>query len=226
MQIPTTIWDRVVSARTNPEAMSALLEQYYPAIRAYMAVRLPKHLDPDDGAQQFVQSKILEGALLEKADRSIGRFRDYLKRSLRNFACDIIQNNKSVDRFPTDFDPPDDVTFIHAEDTLDRVYAQAVLTEAVECVREHCLSNGYQHDWRVLEAQVLTPASKGCRPVSAEELVRELGVETKQKIYTMKETALRMVRSALCEVVRTKGIDEKDIEREIQDVLACLAPRH
>ena len=83
-QFPTTHWSMVQRAAQVPgtqagPALDALLRLYLPALRAHLVHG--RRLQPDQAdevLQSFVTSKVLEQQMLARADRSRGRFRNYL----------------------------------------------------------------------------------------------------------------------------------------------------
>src|SRR5215470_5047034 len=63
---------------------SQFMLRYATAVRAYFEALLRPPYDAEDAFQRFCLRVVEKGFALAQADR--GRFRDYLKRSVRNFA--------------------------------------------------------------------------------------------------------------------------------------------
>lgn len=209
----------------DPVAMAALVDQYYPAIRSYIGMMIRNEDDADDITQDFLQKRILNGRLLLRADHRRGRFRIYLKASLQNFINDVLRRtgalNKAVD---PGFGIVSEENVRCAEENLDRVYCRRLLREAFDAVRGNCEELELKNLWRVLEAQVLGPAVAGTDPSSTKELMTELNVESERKIYTMKQTVLRMARRELERLLVRNGVLASDVDAEIDYIFKCCQP--
>ena len=81
----TTSWTLIVRAQSSPSDLETLLQVYYGPISAYLQRKVPNADDAAELTQEFIHSKILEGNLLGKADRTRGRFRSYVLKSLNRF---------------------------------------------------------------------------------------------------------------------------------------------
>src|SRR6185503_6003199 len=91
-RFPSTSWELLADASRRGDewatARNELAERYYAAVRAYIAAITRNGVDPDDLTQRFFETVVLSGRLLQHADREKGRFRPYLKQSIRNFLVD------------------------------------------------------------------------------------------------------------------------------------------
>lgn len=224
MPFPTTIWRNVTGATHDPQLMAALVEQYYSAIRAYIGTLIRCPDNADDITQEFIQRRLLKGALLVRADQRRGRFRTYLKAALRNFVNDVLRTSGAIE-LRSDFKHAMvESSRIHlAERTLDREYCRKILQEAVQIVQQHCQDCGLHKQWRVLDSQVLRPAT-GCMSTDVELLRAELELESAQQIYSMKQTMLRMLKRDLESVLRANCVAPGDLPAEIDYILECVAP--
>ncbi len=91
---PSTLWSDVLSvadpahAATRRDGLETLIRRYWKPV--YWYVRLSRQTDAAT-AMDLTQSffvRVLESGLVERADASRGRFRSFLKVSLRNFLTD------------------------------------------------------------------------------------------------------------------------------------------
>src|SRR5690349_8799013 len=88
---PSTRWSVVERAGhldgdAGREALAGLLKQYLPALRSHLIYgrRLDSHT-ADDVLQGFTTDKVLEQDLIQRAQKSRGRFRNFLLVSLNNY---------------------------------------------------------------------------------------------------------------------------------------------
>lgn len=122
-QIPTS-WTTISSAHTpGPEsqkAMNDLVARYHDAVTRYIHLKLrDKHL-ADEVLQEF-WTKLLAGKLAG-ADRSKGRFRDYLRTVLHRLIIDHFRSRK-LQPLP----PGDLLDATKPDEDFDRVWRDAVL---------------------------------------------------------------------------------------------------
>src|SRR5436309_4910416 len=105
---PTTQWSLVEKAcQTNEvgrrEGLAVLLQQYLPALRAYLIAG--KRVAPeraDDLLQGFVADKIIEQNLLDHAQRAKGKFRSFLMVTLNNYVISQHRGDAAAKRSPAE----------------------------------------------------------------------------------------------------------------------------
>ena len=123
-EIPTS-WTTISSAHTpGPKAQAAmedLVGQYHDAVTRYIHLKVrDKHL-ADEVLQEF-WTKLLAGKLAG-ADKSKGRFRDYLRTVLHRLIIDHFRTRKLQPLPPGDLMDPS-----QADEDFDRVWREAVIT--------------------------------------------------------------------------------------------------
>src|SRR5690348_13392254 len=92
--LPNTDWTLVAQAgdaappgRRQQAAMQTLLRQYMPALRAHLIAKRDISADQaDDILQAFLTDKVVEDNLIGQARREKGRFRNFIRRTLDDFA--------------------------------------------------------------------------------------------------------------------------------------------
>ena len=87
---PRTDWAELGRAGEADEArLDRLIRTYWAPLRIFLVATFPSLKDQADLLlQDFAEDKILKKGWLQRADRSRGKFRDFLKTSLRNFVLD------------------------------------------------------------------------------------------------------------------------------------------
>src|SRR5208337_3737478 len=69
--------------------LDRLIRLYWPPLRIFLVATFPSLKDQAEVLlQEFAEDKILKTGWLQRADRERGKFRDFLKISLRNFVLD------------------------------------------------------------------------------------------------------------------------------------------
>src|SRR5277367_5225746 len=87
---PRTDWAELGSAATADSArLDRLIRLYWTPLRIFLVASFPSLKEQADVLlQEFAEDKILKTGWLQRADRERGKFRDFLKISLRNFVLD------------------------------------------------------------------------------------------------------------------------------------------
>src|ERR1039458_320926 len=84
---PRTDWTELGRTGEADEArLDRLIRTYWAPLRIFLVATFPSLKEQADLLlQDFAEDKILKKGWLQRADRSRGKFRDFLKTSLRNF---------------------------------------------------------------------------------------------------------------------------------------------
>lgn len=231
---PTTRWTWVVHAaaeETGPRraALSSLLQRYLPPMRSYLRLRFNFDADRvEDLLQSFLTDKVLEEGLLRRADKSRGRFRNFLIRSLDHFALSRLRKENAAKRSPSggvgrvDVDKAQDLAARSPADLFDVAWAKRVIELAVETTRHGCVADGRADLWRVFEARVLRPTLGEGEPLPLAALVDELGASSAQ-VSNLLSTAKRRFSRALRDEVAIYALDERDAEEELARLRRILS---
>jgi RNA polymerase sigma factor (sigma-70 family) len=121
----STIWTTIGSAHTpgpqSQAAMEELVGRYHDAVTRYIHLKVRDNHLADEVLQEFWK-KLLEGKLAG-ADKSKGRFRDYLRTVLHRLIIDHFRTRK-LQPLP----PGDLLDSSRPDEDFDRVWREAVLT--------------------------------------------------------------------------------------------------
>src|SRR6266581_8868860 len=94
-EFPGTIWLDVTDRKK-------VIHKYWSALKIYLLCllsRFPNYRgEADDLLQDFILKKILQPGWLENADPNKGRFRDFLKSSLRHFVVGEVRKRDAEKR--------------------------------------------------------------------------------------------------------------------------------
>src|SRR5580693_3545654 len=84
---PLTDWAQLrKAAEAEPRPLDHLIRLYWQPLRIFLVATFPTLENQADLLlQDFAEDKVLKEGWLKKADQNRGRFRDFLKTSLRNF---------------------------------------------------------------------------------------------------------------------------------------------
>src|SRR5580692_11949162 len=102
---PRTDWaDLGKAAAAEPAPLERLVKLYWQPLKIYLLATFPGlQSQAEVLLQDFAEDKILQEGWLRKADQNRGRFRDFLKTSLRNFVLNRL-NLADVKNAPLSLD--------------------------------------------------------------------------------------------------------------------------
>jgi len=218
------------SDETRLQALNDLLERYLPVLYWYLGRHpgLDAHRR-EDLVQGFVASKILEHSILERADRSRGRFRTFLLNAFQNYIRDELRRAAAARRMPSGGPPlPLEDADGTTEDTnsLDRQFQQAwisqVVAMAIEGVEAECDRNDRADVWTIFQRRLVGPMLEGAATVPYGELVRELKLDSPSQAANLLITAKRMFSRHLRAVVAETVENPAQAEAELEELKKCL----
>jgi len=235
----TTRWSIVLSAANSGSergtarlALAELCRIYWIPIFSFVCRRGYSTEDAQDLTQDFFVM-ILEDNWLQHADRSRGRFRAFLLKSLQNFLNNAAERNRAQKRggdaqFVSWHDwmaedplhlsmSPDALASVGPEQLFDLRWAATVVEQALRRLREACEEKGRLRLFNVLSDYLAAERAD----VSYAELSTKLGVPepvVKKQLHNMRLRYRWLLRN---EVTRTVE-DPADVEDEIRYLCAVL----
>lgn len=237
-RFPPTRWTLIAHAQTaqaviNLNAMNDLLAAYAPVLRGYLAqVMRLRPEQAEDLVQDFVARRILEGRLLQRADRTRGRFRSFLLKCFLNFVRSELRKERAAKRGP----PPAQMLNLdeHAQHiadprqdrrSFDSLWARQVLGAALDRLQRECAEKGRPDVWTVFEQRILNPIFSDAPPRPYEDLVASLGLRSPIQASNLLITAKRAFQRALESVVLETVSTGAEVAREIAELKRALASR-
>ena len=142
---PRTNWAELGrAAEADTASLDRLVRLYWQPLQVFLAATFPGQKNKtDQWLQDFAGDKLIQAGWLRKADQNRGRFRDFLKRSLRNFVLDRLNSAEerhaggSLDAQEQEFAQPE----AQAE-AFDLAWVQAVLSETLRRMEADCRQPG------------------------------------------------------------------------------------
>ena len=225
-----TPWTAILAAQhgdteARARCLTEIAEKYYGPVRAYIAA-LAHCNNPDiedDLAQGFFH-KFLEREILNRLDRDVGQFRQFLKTAVRNYVKDEIsragRNNPNSPLTRHHSLPAGEIALQGRqpptpEDEFNRRWAQDLVNDAVKAFRMDCHDHVKQHYFAVFERHVLTADGSGGPDYAA--TAHSLGISEKD-VANYLHRARKRFRGVLLEMVRATVRDEDDVEKELVEL--------
>jgi RNA polymerase sigma factor (sigma-70 family) len=188
-RFPDTIWSCILSpTKLTPEArrekLQGLLAQYWRPVYTYIRLGWRKGVeDSKDLAQDFF-AFVLESDLCDKYRKEQGRFRTFLKASLKNFLSEAHRDSRRLKRgggrviVPLAVEGSElestisDSAQLTPEELYDREWAAGIMTDALAELRRELKEQGRSRHLEVFEAYDLSsePSDRSTYQQIAESL--------------------------------------------------------
>lgn len=226
---PKTSWTLLVEARgDSPQAQTAreqFMARYHQPVLNYFIALTNSRDRAEDLAQSFFEKIAASGKILKSANRSRGRFRHYLKRSLGNHWKSDIRYRQRQKRDARDEVYPDewsgagwerlDVQGSESPEAAFHVgWVRSLLNEALVRVKAICVEKDQTVHYQLFVGMYLSAASS---PPSWRELGGAFGLNEKAA-RSRTETVARHFKSVLREILR----DDVDTDESVDDEIAAL----
>ena len=224
-EFPGTVWVDVTDRKK-------VIHKYWSALKIYLICLLSRFPDfrneADDFLQDFVMKKILQPGWLENANPDKGRFRDFLKSSLRNFVVGEIRNREAEKRGGKNPSVPlEDLEQEPAgpeplSDSFDIAWLRMLLAEALEAMERSCAASDNNHIWKIFQTRIIQPALEGAEPMPYETLVAEFGLKSPSQATNALATAKRMFARHLRAVIAQYEQGDQAIRAELDELQLFL----
>lgn len=236
----TTHWSLILASldgesgdRQAREALAEICRIYWRPIFAFICRKGHPVPDAQDLTQDFFMM-VLKGKLLERADRSRGRFRSLLLRALQNFMIDAYEKRKTQKRggevqfvawddwmaeAPSQLSVPRAaVNEWPAETIFDVRWAATVAEQALRRLQQECENRGRRRIFDALSGALTAERED----ISYATLARELGVEEpriKPLLHQMRQRYRQLLRAEVAATID----DPADLEDELRYLCSTLA---
>ena len=224
-----THWSVVALAAENngspasERALETLCARYWPAIYAFLRRKNYGPADAEDLTQAFF-AHVLERNVLSRADRSKGRFRNFLLGALRRFLADEMRKRWAQKRgvrkvvLALDFKAAEERYLeasdpgVTAEELYDQRWAATLLENAFESLRAEFNDSGQELRFNCLKRFLAEEVDPG----DYKTIAAKLGIAPKavsSAVSRMRERYRQLVRCQLLATVRSPGEIDAEFQR-------------
>jgi len=229
----TTQWTLIEAVQNDQDPqrtmIGALLERYWKPVYCYLRRTGCNNEQAKDLTQGFFHEVVLNRHLIERADRSQGRFRAFLLHALKQYVIDQRRKDAGPTRLPPEklvsleLTPlpalPQTVAAGSPEDCFAYAWKSAILDQVLAAVQAECLAAGHELHWQLFRDHLLHPILEGRESPPLKELCRRYGLTSEKAaanlIITVKRRFQRLLQEHLRSTVRSDG----EAEDELRDIL-------
>jgi len=228
---PSTRWSLVGRAAasddlTRQEAISELLVTYMPGLRAFLikSRRIPPDL-ADDLLQGFIADKVLGAGLVGHADQGRGKFRNFVLKSLSNYATTRLQKEYAERKLVVGSDEKLMTSIRAGEETdlFEQEWIKQLVQDALRLMEADCRNRGRTDMWKVFQLRVVEPLFGDAEPAHYEQIIQQFGLKTPREAINLLANAKRCFTKNLRLAVGKYVDNDEDIEAEISDLLKTIS---
>ncbi len=233
---PRTDWGELAKVTEDDAVrLDRLIRLYWEPLRIFFLATFPSLREQADTLlQEFAEDRILKQGWLQQADKSRGKFRNYLKTSLRNFTFDRLKRAEtkhapiSLDELERDIPSPEATS-----EQFDLSWAQTVLAETLRRMEADCRDPAADqprrsHIWEMFRVRLLGPLFDDAPQVPYDQLIERFSLRSPMEASNLLLSAKRIFKTHLGRVIQDYA--EKDAAtateiQELEEFLAGLAKR-
>ena len=233
---PQTDWAALSRAvQADVPSLEQLVKLYWQPLRIFLAATFPSLKDQAEiYLQDFAEDKLIKEGWLRKADQNRGRFRDFLKTSLRNFVLDRL-NRAEMKNPPLSFEELEQElpqTEASAEE-FDLAWAKTVLAETLRRMEADCKDPAAEQPrrgqiWEMFRIRLLEPVFNDAPAPSYDELIEQFGLKSPTDASNTLLSAKRIFKAHLGKVIKEYAGQDAATTAEIkalEDFLGRLGKR-
>jgi DNA-directed RNA polymerase specialized sigma24 family protein len=233
---PRTDWAQLGQAAAADQArLDHLIRLYWAPLRIFLVATFPSLKDQVEILlQEFAEDKILKEGWLGRADPERGKFRDFLKTSLRHFVLDRLNRAEtrnapvSLEELEQEFPAPEE-----SSESFDLIWFKTVLAETLRRMEADCKNPAADQPrrsfiWEMFRIRLLEPVLNDAAQTPYEELIERFALKSPTDASNMLLSGKRIFKTHLANVIKEYAEQDAATAVEIQaleDFVVRLARR-
>jgi len=225
-KFPETEWTLMLDIPQREAILGELYEKYWRPLYFFLRGKGFNNEQAKDLVQGFFSDKVLGQEFLQKADRTKGRFRNFLLIAVRNYAINLKQKLKT--QIEAAKDPLESIRPLEPEEEFNRAWADEVLKQVLKELKTECYRKDKVTHWEIFREWLLEPSVEGNKSIMS-DICSKYGIEKPSIAYNMianvKGRFRVILRSYLLPLVKS----ESDVDIEIAkfiNIFTKIPPRY
>jgi DNA-directed RNA polymerase specialized sigma24 family protein len=223
---PRTDWAGLGQAAQADEArLDGLIRLYWTPLRVFLVATFPSLKDQADVLlQEFAEDKILREGWLGRADRNRGKFRDFLKTSLRHFVLDRLNRAEarhapvSLEELAGELPAP-----AGPSEEFDLTWVRAVLGETLRRMEADCRDAAADQPrrsfiWEMFRIRLIDPVLNDAPQTPYEQLIERFGIKSPSDASNMLLSGKRIFKMHLARVIQEYAGQDAATAAEIHEL--------
>jgi hypothetical protein len=233
-----TCWTAIESIASKDDAssralVSDFLKAYWKPVYCYLRHKGYNSERAKDLTQGFFHEVVLGRELIQRADRTKGRFRTLLLRALDRYLVSVHRKETAQKRIPgqklisledsTFGDLPEAAGNLDSDEVFHYAWVCELLDRMLEEVETECRQSSMEVHWDMFNDRVLHPILTSAEPLSLEELCRKYSIHETTKASSMIFAVKRRFQAAAKRLLRESVASEQEIDEEMLELMKFLA---
>jgi RNA polymerase sigma-70 factor (ECF subfamily) len=212
-----------------------LLTTYWKPVYCYLRHRGYDNEQAKDLTQSFFQEVVLGRDLIQRADRTKGRFRTLLLRALDRYLVSVHRKETAQKRIPPEKlmpleaadlrELPEAFDGLDPEEAFHYAWVSNLLDRMILEVKRECCQRGRETHWNLFHERILQPIITGKASPSLEELCRKYDVDATTRASKMVFLVKTRFQAALKRLLRQSVASEAQVDEEMRELMRFLAKR-
>jgi len=233
----TTLWTDIWNAgsgndATRQSSLENLLKRYWKPVYCYLRRKGHDNEQAKDLTQGFFQV-VLDRKLIQRADRSQGRFRTFLLTALDRYLISVHRNKSARKRIPEHkFVQLDQVDLaalsvptenLTPEESFNYTWVSSLLDQILTDVEAECRSRDMKIHWKVFNDRILQPIIEDTAAAPLSDICRKYGIDSEARASNMIYTVKRRFQAALKRHLRQSVSSEAEVGEELEEIMQFFA---
>ncbi|MGD0816083.1 MAG: hypothetical protein ABSA83_21025 [Verrucomicrobiota bacterium] len=223
---PRTDWAGLGKAADADAArLDDLIRLYWVPLRIFLVATFPSLKDQAEVLlQEFAEDKILKDGWLRRADPTRGRFRDFLKTSLRHFVLDRL-NRAEVRHAPVSLEDLEQELAGPARpsEEFDLTWVRIVLAKTLRRMEADCRDPGADQPrrtyiWQMFRIRLIDPVLNDAPQTPYDELIERFGIKSPTDASNLLLSGKRIFKLHLAKVIKEYAGQDAATAAEIQEL--------
>lgn len=224
---PRTDWAGLERVPGDAARLDQLIRLYWQPLKIFLLASFPTLRDQAETLlQDFAQDRMLKEGWLLRADQHRGRFRDFLKTSLRHFVLDYL-NRVEVRNPPVSLEdlaqePAQAVAPDQGQaEAFDLAWARTVLAETLRRMEADCKNPAAEQPrrsyiWEMFRLRLLDPVFADAEPPAYDQLIGRFGLKSPSEASNTLLSAKRIFKTHLNRVIQEYSGQDAATDAEIK----------
>ena len=216
----TTEWTKIVKSTLGKSILAELYTKYWRPVYSYLRRKGFSNEKAKDLIQGFFSEKVLGQQLLQKADRTRGKFRTFLLTSISNYAIDLNRKKRPMKELDERIEKSTDID--NPETEFHIAWAKELLQSVLKELETECRSHDKIIHWEIFRAWLLEPDITD-EKVDMSVICAKYGIDDVNKAYNMISNIKGRFRKILRRRMRREVDSDAEIDMEIKQFIQIFS---
>ena len=181
-EFQSTEWTKIMNSSIGGSILEELYIKYSRPVYMYLCRKGFNKDQAKDLIHDFFGEKVLGQQLLQKADRTKGKFRTFLLTAIRNYAIDLYRANRPIHELDEEIEIPSSSDDPEIE--FDIAWAKELLHSVLMELEAECQSNSKMTHWNIFRLWLLEP-NANTEKINMSAICKKYDLDDASKAYNM-----------------------------------------